>query len=173
MIALFSALLGFFSSALPEFLALFREQKDKKHEITLLMLQMEHAEKMQQAASEKEQQAQAYQLQALDSAYYAKEAAALNARPDGAGPRKTGIILVDALSGSVRPMITYLFFGLYALVKCAQYQLLTRPPNALIAPLTEQEALVALWTADDMATFSAIIAFWFGSRLFKKPSGVK
>ena len=42
MIALFSALLGFFSSATPDLLKLFRDGKDRAHEITLLQLQMEY-----------------------------------------------------------------------------------------------------------------------------------
>ncbi len=42
MIALFSALLGFASAAFPEFIKLFRDQKDRQHEITLLKLQMEY-----------------------------------------------------------------------------------------------------------------------------------
>ena len=43
MIALLSALVGFLSSALPEFLKLFRDGRDRAHEITLLKLQMEYA----------------------------------------------------------------------------------------------------------------------------------
>lgn len=169
MIALFSALLGFFSSALPEFLSLFREEKDKKHEIALLKLQMAHAENLQRQKESAEMRAETYRLEALDQRYFAREVEVLNQRPDGTGERKTGILLVDALSGSVRPVVTYLFFSLYAAVKYAQFHLLIRPAQPFTAPLSAQEALVSLWTADDMAVFSAIIAFWFGSRLFKKP----
>jgi hypothetical protein len=168
MIALLSALLGFVSSGFPEFIQLFREQKDRRHEIALLELQMQHASTQQENAQDAAKREYRYQLEAIDIQRDMHETQALNARPDGAQGRKTGIFLVDALSGSVRPLITYLFFGVYAAVKMAQYRLLVTPLSSINAPLNHDQALLALWTQDDMAVFTAIIAFWFGSRLFKK-----
>lgn len=111
---------------------------------------------------------QAFRLEAIELERDMRESADINQRPDGTGAHKTGVIVVDALSGSVRPMITYLFFGLYAWVKLAQYRLLTAPVVPWQTPLSHAEAIVAIWTPDDMAVFSAIIAFWFGSRMFRK-----
>ena len=42
MIALLSALLGFFSSAVPDLIRLFKDGKDRAHEIILLKLQMDY-----------------------------------------------------------------------------------------------------------------------------------
>ena len=41
MITLLGSLLGFISSTFPDLLKLFRDASDKKHEITLLQMQMD------------------------------------------------------------------------------------------------------------------------------------
>lgn len=165
MIALFSALLGFISSAVPDFIRLFRDSKDRAHEITLLKLQMEYEREKLAAAQQLNMAAQASQLQAIELQAGISEQQALNARVHDS---LTGIHWVDALSGSVRPAITYAFFGLYFLVKCAQFYLLLHPTFPWQASMTMAQALVSLWTEEDIAIFSAIIAFWFGSRALGK-----
>src|SRR5262249_7694324 len=96
-----------------------------------------------------------------------KESEALNARP-GSGANKTGIVWVDALAGSVRPILTYAFFALYFAVKFCQFHLLTAPALAWLTQVTAAQALVALWTDEDMAIFAAVIGFWFGNRTLEK-----
>lgn len=168
MIALFSALLGFFSSAFPEFIRLFREQKDRSHEITLLHLQMEYDRQKLRDAHEAQRVEQAFKLEAIALERDMRESTDLNNRPDGTGLHKTGLLIVDALSGCVRPVITYLLFGMYACVKYAQYQLLLTPSLPWQKPASHAEAIISLWTQDDMAVFTAIMAFWFGSRMFRR-----
>lgn len=159
MIALLSALLGFISSAVPDFLKLFRDGRDRAHEVTLLKLQMEFARENLALSRD------AIALQA-DAA----EMLALNARVKES---LTGIHWVDALAGSVRPLITYAFFGLYFLVKCAQFRLLIDPTLPWQTGLTMAQALVSLWTEEDVAIFSAIMAFWFGQRALMKKNTVR
>lgn len=161
MIALFSALLGFISSAVPDFLKLFRDARDREHEIVLLKLQMEYEREKIATAVAESRQAQATQLQAIEINAEASQQLALNARVKDS---LTGIHWVDALAGSVRPTITYAFFGLYFLVKCAQFYLLVNPSFPWQASMTLAQALVSLWTEEDIAIFSAIMAFWFGQR---------
>lgn len=156
MISILSALLGFISAAFPEFIALFREQKDKQHEIALLKLQMDYDR--EKLASQR-----AVRLQEIQLAADSTEQTALNARIT-----PVGVAWVDALAGSVRPTITYLFFLLYALVKLAQFHVLVSPTLPWLQPLTASQAIVALWTEDDMALFTAIVAFWFGQRTLSK-----
>lgn len=151
MIALFSALLGFISSATPEFFKLFADSRDRAHEIALLKLQMEYDGKKLAAAHEAGEADRALRLQEIEIAAQMQESAALNARPGG-GENKTGILWVDALAGSVRPVITYAFFVLYFVVKCCQFRL----------------EVAALWTEEDIAIFSAVIGFWFGNRTMVK-----
>lgn len=156
MIALLSALLGFVSSGVPEFIKLFREGKDRKHEIALLKLQMEYDREKLASARESEQLVRAARLQEVEVQADIAESQALNARVTGS---KVGVWWVDALSGSVRPTITYLFFLLYGIMKWAQFSLLQQ---SMMSP---QQAVLALWSEDDMAIFTAIIAFWFGQRM--------
>ena len=165
MIALFSALLGFVSSAVPDFIRLFRDSKDRAHEITLLKLQMEYEREKLAAAQQANMAAHASQLQAIELQAGISEQQALNAR---VSESLTGIHWVDALSGSVRPMVTYAFFALYFLVKCAQFHLLMHPMLPWQSTMTLSQALVSLWTEEDIAIFSAIMAFWFGSRALGK-----
>jgi len=165
MIALLSALLGFVSSAVPDFIKLFRDGKDRAHEITLLKLQMDYdREKLAANASESVQVRQ-HRLQAIEIETDIQQQAILNARVKDS---LTGIHWVDALAGSVRPTITYAFFMLYVLVKCAQFSILLSSNLPWQNNLTVAQALVSLWTEEDVAIFSAIMAFWFGSRALMK-----
>lgn len=162
MIALLSALLGFVSSSIPEFIKLFRESKDRQHEVTLLKLQMEYDREKLAAQRESEQLQRVAKLQEIEVQADIAESQALNAR---VSDNKVGINWVDALAGSVRPMITYLFFVLYGVTKWAQYQLLVSPLLPWQSSMSAEQAIVALWSDDDMAIFTAIIAFWFGQRM--------
>lgn len=83
-------------------------------------------------------------------------------------PALTQIYWVDALSGSVRPVLTYLFFATYVVVKAAQFNLLLEPALPWQAPLAPAQALVSLWGEEDEAIFAAIISFWFGQRALMK-----
>lgn len=160
MIALFSALAGFLSAALPEGLKLFREGKDRQHEITLLQLQMQY-EKEKQAITEAARGAESIrQLQAIEIQRDAAETVALNARVKDS---LVGNPWVDALAGSVRPVLTYGFCLIYALVKYAQFHVLMHPTLPW-QEMSAQQALVLLWTEDDVALFTAVVGFWFGHR---------
>jgi hypothetical protein len=163
MIALFSALLGLLGSAVPDFIKLFRDGRDRAHEITLLRLQIEYDREKLAAQKESAMAEYAYKLQEIGLQSAVTERQALN---DGAGTRQgmLGIRWVDALSGSVRPVVTYCFFLLYGVVKIGQFHLML----AASLPWSASQALAALWTEDDMGIFSAVIAFWFGSRALGK-----
>ncbi|MFZ4124585.1 MAG: hypothetical protein ACOYJ2_00745 [Rickettsiales bacterium] len=162
MIALLSALVGFISSGIPEFIKLFRESKDRSHEITLMKLQMEYDREKLAAARESEQLQRAVRLQEIEVQADIADTRTLSQRVSDS---RVGIAWVDALAGSVRPTITYLFFLLYALTKWAQYQLLVASHQS---PVASAEAIILLWTQDDMAIFTAIIAFWFGQRMIAR-----
>lgn len=152
-----STLIGFLTSALPDLFKFFQDKQDKKHEIILLQMQMEHAKQgHQQKLAEIELQADIADSKAVGKRVQES---------------LVGVGWVDALSGSVRPVITYLFFGLYAVVKVAQYKLLVEPQLPWQEGVSQAQAIVAIWTPDDMALFAAIVTFWFGGRMFKKMRG--
>lgn len=165
MIALISTLLGFVSSAVPEFIKLFREGKDRSHEIALLTLQMNYDRERIAAVVEENSAARAERLQEIALQTSIAEEVALNERLKD---NLTGIHWVDALAGTVRPCITYAFFGLYFLVKCAQFHLLLNPALPWVHELNISQALTGIWSEEDTAIFSAIMAFWFGSRAMNK-----
>lgn len=164
MIALVSALLGFISSATPEFIKLFRDGKDRAHEITLLKLQMEQAQRQQTQAAVDGAAERSAKLEAILLETAKAEQTLLNTRLKD---QLTGIHWVDALAGSVRPVLTYGFFLLYVAVKLAQFHLLIEPSLPWQSQLSLSGALVAVWTEEDVAIFSAIMAFWFGSRIMR------
>jgi hypothetical protein len=69
---------------------------------------------------------------------------------------------ISGLQRSVRPVITYAFFGLFATIE------ITLLMDALDKGTEFSEAIGLLWDEDTKAIFAAIISFWFGSRAIDK-----
>jgi len=74
--------------------------------------------------------------------------------------QSTGIIA--GLQKSVRPVITYAFFGLFCAI---EYTLLMQ---AMEEGKSVAESINILWDDDTKAIFAAIMSFWFGSRAVEK-----
>lgn len=145
MITLLGALLGFAGSAFPEFIKLWKDSSDKKHEIILLEMQMkQQAQGHQERLEEINVNADISESQALYKTY------------------TTNITWVDALNGTVRPVIAYAFFVLYASVKFLS--LSTLPDSGVPFSVLYE----TLWTQDDAAIFAGIISFYFGQRAMSK-----
>jgi hypothetical protein len=145
MITLISALLGFLAAATPEIVKLFRERTDRAHEKEMLRLQaelarQEHAVKLEAIGLETE-------FSALRAAY---DVSARATAP-------VGIRWVDGLNASVRPVVTYCFFGLFALTVGAALAGRALPPG--------------VWTDDVQALFGGVIGFWFLNRSFLHARG--
>lgn len=156
MIAFLSALLGFGSSILPEFFKQAQDKRDKAHELALLERQAA-LEAMRSAADLEKtiELALGAQATAVQESYRADVQANQGS-------------WVAAYSASVRPTITYAFFLLYALVKFSQFWLLMNPSLPWQTTQTIAQALAAIWTDEDVAIFSAVVAFWFGDRMIRK-----
>ena len=73
-----------------------------------------------------------------------------------------GTGFIAGLQKSVRPIITYCFFGLFAVIE------VTLLMEALEKGTDFSEAINILWDDDTKAIFAAIISFWFGSRAIDK-----
>ena len=143
MITLVASLIGFISSLVPDGIRLLRDAADRKHELTILQLQLEQQRLGQsQRLEEIRIQADGVASRALYKTWH------------------SGVMWVDALNGTVRPVLAYSFFLLYALVKGWQFSLL---PDA---PLPWQ--MEVLWNEEDRAIFAGIIAFYFGQRAMGK-----
>jgi hypothetical protein len=139
MITLLGALLGFLGSMIPEALNFLREKHDKQHELIILEMQLKqqregHSQRLDEIAVQHDAQ----QMQSLYSTFH------------------HNVPWVNALNGSVRPVLAYAFFLLYAVVKLMHL-------HYFDAALPWQ-----LWGQEDQAIFSAIISFYFGQRAFGK-----
>ncbi|OJV45255.1 MAG: hypothetical protein BGO28_00380 [Alphaproteobacteria bacterium 43-37] len=77
--------------------------------------------------------------------------------------RHVKVKLVDGLAGSVRPVITYAFFGLYAAVKLASWYSWVR--GSSVPAVT---AFIHIWSGEDEALFAAVMSFWFGHRALNR-----
>ena len=150
MITILSTLLGFFGAAFPEILKMFTDRSDKRHELEIMKLQI------QQAQAGNQQRLEEIGMQA-DAAFYAAAHQPQN---------NTGVRWVDALNATVRPVLAYAFFVLYATVKVWQFCLL--PESAPDLPWLQDKSLHLLWTEEDMAIFCAIISYYFGARGLQK-----
>jgi hypothetical protein len=84
-----------------------------------------------------------------------KEAVAGQVRP-------TGVKWADALSSSVRPIITYWFMALYCAAKAAAFV------AALNAGAGWGGAVLAAWSDADQALWSGVLNFWFVGRVFER-----
>ena len=147
MLTLIGSLLGFVSSAFPDLLGLFRDWQDRKHELAILDRQMEQMKLGHtQRLKEIEIQADIAESKALY-------------RHD----KPVGVAWVDALRASVRPVITYAFFLLFASVKGSALYVLIVVEGLLIA-----EALPRIWDPETQALFAAVMSFWFGGRALQK-----
>jgi hypothetical protein len=147
MITLLGSLLGFFGAAFPDILKIFRDKSDKEHEIKILMLQMD-------------QQKQGYS-QRLEEI---RTSADISESIELYKTYKTDIRWVDALNGTVRPVLAYAFFLLYATAKYLQFTLI---------PEGSMQMFWVLWQAEDQTIFAGIISFYFGQRAMSKLRGGK
>jgi hypothetical protein len=68
---------------------------------------------------------------------------------------------VDALNGTVRPVLAYSFFLLYFVIKYMQFSMVD-----LADPFPWQ--LEMLWSVEDQAIFAGIISFYFDQRAMSK-----
>ncbi|WP_338618301.1 hypothetical protein [Pigmentiphaga sp. CHJ604] len=75
---------------------------------------------------------------------------------------KSGVRWADALSSSVRPMITYWFMALYCAAKAAAFM------AALNADAGWGEAVLHAWTEADQALWAGVLNFWFLGRVFDR-----
>lgn len=73
-----------------------------------------------------------------------------------------GTGFIAGLQKSVRPIITYCFFGLFCAIE------VTLLMQALEEGRSISDLLNILWDDDTKAIFAAIISFWFGSRAIDK-----
>jgi len=129
-------------------LKFWQDKQDRKHELQILDRQMEqmrlgHNQRLDEIAINADV-SQSLALYKHDS-------------------QPSGVTWVDGLRASVRPMITYGFFILFAWVKLSAVILLMNQDG-----LNINEALIHIWDGETQALFAGILSFWFGSRSLAK-----
>jgi hypothetical protein len=148
MLSILGALLGFAGSAVPAVLDLFKNGQDNKQKLEELKLKTELLK----------------QNVDLDiKLFEAKAADAEHARliaHDTAMASESGFF--GGMRKSVRPVITYLFFGLFATVKFAMIQ------HGIDNGTEFLDVMTKVWDEETQAIFAAVISFWFGNRAIEK-----
>jgi hypothetical protein len=112
MLTLLGSLLGLLSNTFPESLKLFRDSQDRKHELAILDRQMEQ---QRLGYSQRQEEIQIAADIAENQALYSYA----NHPP--------GSSWVEGLQASVRPVITYAFFLVFAVVKARPWPLCCKP----------------------------------------------
>jgi hypothetical protein len=144
MITLLGSLLGFGTSFLPEVLNYFKANQEHKHNMEMMTRRSE------------------LQLEVMDKQAEIKETEGLYKHDsmDAGG-------FINALRGSVRPVITYVFFGLFVAIKVTALIALMNSGNDL------GRSLSLIWDDNTSGLFAAIMSFWFGGRSISKYMKVK
>ena len=144
---LLGSLLGFGTSFLPEILNFFKKSQENKHELQKMQMEIElMAKRSELKIKELDKQAEIKETEGL----YKHDSV------DAGG-------FINALRGSVRPIITYAFFSLFVAIKItALLSLMNESGMAL------NMALDTVWDDQTAGLFAAIMSFWFGNRAVSK-----
>ncbi len=148
MISLIGTLIGFGTSIVPEVLGYFKQKQANEQEILMLEAKAKYADRLSEL-----------KIKELDAEADIAEAKSIYTHDSNLDSGT----FVNALRGSVRPVITYAFFILFSTVKgVTLYTMVSAEGMDLTA------GMLAIWDDETQAIFSAIIAFWFGNRAMSK-----
>ena len=151
---LLGGLLGGVFRLAPEILKWLDRKGERVHELAMQDKALEF-EKLRGAQRMAEIGASA------DAAWNTGAIEALKEAVAGQG-RRSGISWVDALSTSVRPVITYWFMAIYCSAKAAAFA------AAVTAGATWGVAILNAWTEGDQALWAGVLNFWFLGRVFDR-----
>lgn len=141
----------------PEIFKMFTERADRDHEYRMTLLQLD---------IDKARAAQAIDLVHAQGelAVQAGEMTAFVEAVKGQS-QPTGVAWADALSASVRPVVTYWWLLIFTVYKICTIV------SAANHWSTLDDFVGKLWTAQDAGTLAMILGFWFVDRSFRKNSG--
>jgi hypothetical protein len=166
MLSLLSSLIGFGMSGLPKILEFFKDRDDKAHELRLASMQTER----ELAMLERGYIAQA-KMEEIRTEQVAMET---DAQRQNAALEHDKAIMARAsnwvvtLNGVVRPAVTFIFVLELVLINIGLTYFLLKGG---LGNMTVEEFVAAtdvIFSEDEMALLSGIIAFWFGSRQWSK-----
>ena len=140
-------MLGFGTSFLPEVLNFFKAGQEHKQKLETMKMEAELMEKRSQL-----------KLQELDKEADIQESKGIyeHDRSIDAGG------FVNALRGSVRPVITYAFFCLFVATE------IVIMVKVLETGGDWKDAVELMWSPEVQGLFAAVLSFWFGNRAVSK-----
>ena len=150
MISLLGSLLGFGTSFMPNVLGFFEKKQANKQELLMLEAKAKYASELSKL-----------KLQEIDSQADIEEAKGIYKHAEQLA-KSNQSKFIGALQASVRPVITYAFFILFAFVKGAYVFIAVQGGEDLLP------AILTAWDDETMALFAAVMAFWFGNRAISK-----
>jgi len=147
MLSLLGTLLGFGTSIIPSIFDFFKEKSKRAADLEELKLRADmQARGIELNIKQIQAQADAEEEKGL----YAQDAS-LKGSP-----------WIESMRASVRPVITYVFFILFVLIKVCALVTLLKAGTSVV------DALPRLWDEETGGLFAAVISFWFGNRAFDK-----
>lgn len=153
MEAIIGGVVGGLLRVVPEVLGFFDRKGERKHELDLSQLTIEQIKAEGSIRmDEKRAEITVAELEAI------KE----GVREQGETARAS-YKWVAAISGLVRPTVTWGLVGLFAAVKVALIQ------HFLASGVDMGQALRYVWGNEDMALMNMVLGFWFVSRVYDRP----
>jgi hypothetical protein len=160
MLTLFSTLASFLSGGLPRLLDFFQDKLDKKHELQMAQLQIERELQLKKAGLEVQERIEAIELRGIETQAAVEERNALYNHDIEIGRGASRWVI--NLRSSVRPVITYGMFMLFAFVEIFGFYYATHSNVDFMV------ALQTLWNKETQIIWASIVSFWFGTQAFKK-----
>lgn len=154
MLALLGAIFGGVLRLAPEVLKMFTSKRDQDHEYRMRELDFKQAKELREM-----------DMKRLDvEAQMTLDAKGLDALIEGikAQGQPSGIWWIDAISQTVRPVLTYWWMALYTAVKLATLAVVWGESASWA------QAVLVIWTEADMGILGGIINFWFLDRVIRK-----
>jgi len=160
VLTLFSTLISFLSGGLPRLLDFFQDKSDKKHELQMAQLQIERELQLKKAGLEVQERIEAIELRGIETQAAVEERNALYNHDIEIGRGASRWVI--NLRSSVRPVITYGMFMLFAFVEIFGFYYATHSNVDFMV------ALQTLWNKETQIIWASIVSFWFGTQAFKK-----
>lgn len=156
LLTFLSAVFGGFLRLAPELLKYLDRGADRTHELEMQDKQLAFLQATNEAkVSEAHIQADSVLTQAhMDAIVAANTSQAQMAQSSG--------VIVAALSALVRPTITFLVFGMWAVHKIATMVYAWQLTG------NSTQVLMNMWDVDSAAMLSMILSFWFVGRVIEK-----
>ena len=148
MLSLLGSALGFGTSIIPSVIDLFKQRQQDKQELAMLQAKARYAAQLSELKIDELRSKS--DISEIEGIHKSQAAAVSNSK------------FAAALSGSVRPVVTFLFVGIFLTVK------ITALVTSMNAGQTLNDAMPMIWDEDTKILFSGIISFWFSARAFEK-----